>query len=685
MASKRELYKPAPKQNVGSKDRRRPLTQGTLLAQSTKESMSPQASMRNSFSDFEEARSFANGDETGVSPREKMFKKKMRKPEDPASTPRKCAPKVSLSMSPRMTKPVKDLELSDSDHEISFNPALQLRSSLILHSTPPEVLVVNASRQTKSPDTAEVDVQLGYGHSPVKVICHTPNAVAGNLRNTGNTEISRQVSVDQVPRISVTRESDYSDISQPKTPLYKKPQVIPENTIAGSPKDPNCASRNVSLVYRDGAISPIRELNNHSQQNFMKSNVLDARDSETSDLDTMTGGSEAGSTLVNSSTAQSTIVSVPNHPPSSKKKKKVVYKVVQSKYMQAKPKAVGNDESILRNTSCTSQSSVRSDTLNRSRRRAAPKAREALVNISGVSSCSSVGSKPSQQYPFDVSAISAISNVSSGDDCMFAQPTSYPQPKSAKALAKSHANKRPKTTRHARRDVHLEANSSSESLASVSMAKEPKNKHTKKANHEVSQSHLDVLHSRNVQWFYLDALAEKRLKEQEKNFMAYTATLWEENERMRQRVFDLDQQIEKVKHLNRLDEAIELQKQGLGPVVNSISKVTSQHSTLAQALDTTRHQIPVRGVYIPDNPEEYENALLQSLEESEKLLSELNVMIRPKQQDVKSLAGAVNALEKTSGEETKKLENCQELLAAMQTLSTHEMSLLIQEIQEAEP
>ena len=50
--------------------------------------------------------------------------------------------------------------------------------------SPPDVLVVNASRQTKSPDATEVDVVVGYEHSPAKVVCHSPAVVQSDLRYT---------------------------------------------------------------------------------------------------------------------------------------------------------------------------------------------------------------------------------------------------------------------------------------------------------------------------------------------------------------------------------------------------------------------------------------------------------------------------------------------------------------------
>lgn len=48
------------------------------------------------------------------------------------------------------------------------------------------------------------------------------------------------------------------------------------------------------------------------------------------------------------------------------------------------------------------------------------------------------------------------------------------------------------------------------------------------------------------------------------------------------------------------------QSSGVGPAVGKLAPVESQHHQLANALDTTRHHMPTKGVYLPaDGKEEY--------------------------------------------------------------------------------
>ena len=49
-----------------------------------------------------------------------------------------------------------------------------------------------------------------------------------------------------------------------------------------------------------------------------------------------------------------------------------------------------------------------------------------------------------------------------------------------------------------------------------------------------------------------------------------------------------------------------MQRAGLGPITANTDPYKSQYSTMAHALDTTRHQLPLKGIYVPDNEEQYQ-------------------------------------------------------------------------------
>ena len=49
-----------------------------------------------------------------------------------------------------------------------------------------------------------------------------------------------------------------------------------------------------------------------------------------------------------------------------------------------------------------------------------------------------------------------------------------------------------------------------------------------------------------------------------------------------------------------------MQRAGLGPITANTDPYKSQYSTMAHALDTTRHQLPLKGIYVPDDEDQYQ-------------------------------------------------------------------------------
>ena len=49
-----------------------------------------------------------------------------------------------------------------------------------------------------------------------------------------------------------------------------------------------------------------------------------------------------------------------------------------------------------------------------------------------------------------------------------------------------------------------------------------------------------------------------------------------------------------------------VQSSGIGPAISKLAPVESQYHQLASALDTTRHHMPTKGIYLPaDSKQEY--------------------------------------------------------------------------------
>ena len=51
---------------------------------------------------------------------------------------------------------------------------------------------------------------------------------------------------------------------------------------------------------------------------------------------------------------------------------------------------------------------------------------------------------------------------------------------------------------------------------------------------------------------------------------------------------------------------LHVQSSGVGPAVSKLAPVESQYRQLASALDSTRHHMPTKGIYLPaDGKEQY--------------------------------------------------------------------------------
>jgi len=46
---------------------------------------------------------------------------------------------------------------------------------------------------------------------------------------------------------------------------------------------------------------------------------------------------------------------------------------------------------------------------------------------------------------------------------------------------------------------------------------------------------------------------------------------------------------------------LHVQSSGVGPTVSKLAPVESQYHELASALDTTRHHMPTKGIYLPSD------------------------------------------------------------------------------------
>ncbi len=207
---------------------------------------------------------------------------------------------------------------------------------------------------------------------------------------------------------------------------------------------------------------------------------------------------------------------------------------------------------------------------------------------------------------------------------------------------------------------------------------------SRKQSAEMVQNRLMPMYCRYLQWLYLDAKARKAFADQEKVVMEQIYGLSMECKRLEEEKTKKKLELERLKHLNLLDEVLDLQEKVLEPICEQLADVEQQYRSLAAAVDTTRHQLPIRDVVVTPGAGAgaavVEEGLMESLQETEQLLAELHRVTKQPASAVHSFSASLGTLKQTAQAEIHQLDKVHELVSAVKSLVIHESSLLIQDM-----
>ncbi|XP_063432342.1 uncharacterized protein LOC134714752 isoform X2 [Mytilus trossulus] len=664
MASKRVMYRPAPQENVGQRRNRKPLSQGRLLSGDAAKTKPAHL-----VSGVEEKNSIIKKPQ---SPYTSFVSEK----NSTAVNPRKLAPGLIEKHSPHRKEKADSLDLSDSDEDLPDH--YKSKDTRVHKQLPSEVLLVDASRQTKDPNQSEVDIMVGFERSPVRVVCHSLDKVNSDLRSSK----SKSVKVDSMNTIKITKEL---------------PQI---NVDKLSPGEPCRSVDNFNLLTQ---IEKDMRINRLPQPNFDDSQDSDMSEKPVVD-DNHSVHSESDACSVQDLVTSKTKGNIRKKSAPAKKKsplpiktpqtaKKKSSRVVASRYLQAADAKVKTSLSVLhpkptRPDRSISKASRSMDFAPKSARKISRKTKDTSIDFSPRTvqkpKLSSRDSGTSQSKGKVTEMGTSMNNngvspqtpdnshMTTGGQT--STPThdgsDFPNEIDASAI---HPEISVLSTGEGSRINHSV-------LSNVSTHLPPK----KKKQAKLTQHQLDMLYARYIQSLYLSTKAKKVREEQEKQAMAQILGIYTEVEKLQKKNHEMDKELMRLKHLNEVDVQIDLQRQSLGPIVSSLPQLTKEYDTLAHALDTTRHQIPTKGVYIPDDEDQYQRDLEHSLLESEQLLGELSVMIRKDLPSVSAMAHALSTMEKATESQVEELVRCNEMIAATQSLTIQETSMKIQAIQSKE-
>ncbi|XP_060579501.1 uncharacterized protein LOC132736392 [Ruditapes philippinarum] len=679
MATKRNLYRPAQVQeNVGQRKPRKTLAQGRLITNgapsqgSVPASESQNASLLSNTSVRKLAPSRSNTshtiNESANNSQLHQTSLVQGRLEESVFSPRRCVPKVSEPRTPDNRQPAGSLDLTDSE---MGDETPELRSR---YQKPDEVLCIDASRQTVNPDVSEVDIRIGVDKSPVKIVCHSPSRINHSLRQQNAVRDSGEnlrQSKHKIPVIITEKLPD--DHINPYTAVQSIPMTPPQQQdrrVLQSLSD-NCPQPDFS----DSADSDKFFLDRHDDR------VTSDNDNNSVKEYTVTNHKLKNKTSKDERVPSSTRKE--KRPETAKKKKG---RMVPSRYMQsAESKVKASLSSRIEKSSFDKSRASKSVEYPQSAKKSAGKINrkltkdsvserprtpenQSITSTGGKTSTPTMdGSHLSHDMDIDASAIHPEVSLLAGDTSRVYQLEKHGSGKSRSRLKTEY-----------RDDLMGQSILSNVSLYNQSvLASKPK----QKLDPKTAQQKVDLLYMYKLQWAFLEAKARKTLHEQEKQAMAQIYGLYEEVESLRKLKLDREQQYSRLRHTNITDNLAEVQRQCLGPVVNNLPSLQKQYSNLAYALDTTRHQIPTKDIHLPENEEQFQAKLEAQLLESERLLGEVSAITRQDIPTISAMGNAMVTMEQAVEGMEEELKKSHELLAATETLTMHECSLRVQEIQ----
>ncbi|XP_069779319.1 HAUS augmin-like complex subunit 8 [Narcine bancroftii] len=122
---------------------------------------------------------------------------------------------------------------------------------------------------------------------------------------------------------------------------------------------------------------------------------------------------------------------------------------------------------------------------------------------------------------------------------------------------------------------------------------------------------------------YMAVTRENNLQKYQEKAEQNLLLLEEENQHLRKKIFEEKQEYLLRENKKRLNSIIGQQMELLKLVVPVIQQFKIQYQCFGQALDATRHSLPVKNVYVSEDPRKDLENLKKHLETSQQLLSEL--------------------------------------------------------------
>ncbi|NXH15728.1 HAUS8 protein, partial [Bucco capensis] len=131
------------------------------------------------------------------------------------------------------------------------------------------------------------------------------------------------------------------------------------------------------------------------------------------------------------------------------------------------------------------------------------------------------------------------------------------------------------------------------------------------------------LESQTLLLTYLRLKAEKNLAELEKKAENNLLMLCEEKKRQQEKLYKLKREILLQEREQKLAEALDKQMEVLSPLVPVCDQFKEQYKSFAVSLDATRHELPIKNIYIAGDKQTFLDELQKQLTITQELLTEV--------------------------------------------------------------
>ncbi|XP_072100409.1 HAUS augmin-like complex subunit 8 [Mobula birostris] len=199
------------------------------------------------------------------------------------------------------------------------------------------------------------------------------------------------------------------------------------------------------------------------------------------------------------------------------------------------------------------------------------------------------------------------------------------------------------------------------------------------APHLSEEDNIEQMDFDELLFSYMTIKRENSLEKYQDDAERNLLLLEEQNQRLRREIFEYKQEYIMREKKKQLSLIIEQQMELLKQVVPSLKQFKVQYKSLGQALDATRHSLPVENIYMSEDPREDLAKLKIDLETTQQLLKGLRLGVDKENSNALSVFKELGV---TAENTVKEMKSFFRNIEEMASFISRETALIHQELDE---